>query len=200
MSLQSQIDQFLAGSPHAVVGASRERWKYGNKVLRVSADRAPCVRRESAGRCHRTAGSVSKPGRLTRTGLWHFHHYAPCRHGNHRGTSWPAGHKTCLDAARRRERRGSRDGSSIRDERDRRWTVPAGGLGLPRITCRRLPGSNDSRPFSVREHDGRRSDEGRCIGAPQANSLRKIAVDRIGGLRNGLRTMAACPAVLWNGR
>ncbi len=35
MSLQEQIDEFLAGSPHAVVGASRDRTKYGNKVLRA---------------------------------------------------------------------------------------------------------------------------------------------------------------------
>jgi predicted CoA-binding protein len=35
MTLDEQIEQFLAGSPHAVVGASRDRAKYGNKVLRV---------------------------------------------------------------------------------------------------------------------------------------------------------------------
>jgi len=35
MSDQGSIDDFLAGSPHAVVGASRERSKYGNKVLRA---------------------------------------------------------------------------------------------------------------------------------------------------------------------
>ncbi len=34
-TLQAQIDEFLAGSPHAVVGASNDRAKYGNKVLRV---------------------------------------------------------------------------------------------------------------------------------------------------------------------
>lgn len=32
---ESQITAFLAGSPHAVVGASRDRDKYGNKVLRA---------------------------------------------------------------------------------------------------------------------------------------------------------------------
>lgn len=35
MSEQDKIKAFLAGHPHAVVGASRERWKYGNKVLRA---------------------------------------------------------------------------------------------------------------------------------------------------------------------
>lgn len=30
-----KIEAFLAGSPHAVVGASDDRGKYGNKVLRV---------------------------------------------------------------------------------------------------------------------------------------------------------------------
>jgi len=35
MTLQDRIDAFLKGSPHAVVGASRDRGKYGNKVLRV---------------------------------------------------------------------------------------------------------------------------------------------------------------------
>lgn len=32
---QDQIEQFLAGTPHAVAGASRDRDKYGNKVLRA---------------------------------------------------------------------------------------------------------------------------------------------------------------------
>ena len=32
--LQSRIDAFLAGSPFAVVGASADRSKFGNKVLR----------------------------------------------------------------------------------------------------------------------------------------------------------------------
>lgn len=35
MTLQERIDAFLAGTPHAVVGASRDRAKYGNKVLRA---------------------------------------------------------------------------------------------------------------------------------------------------------------------
>ncbi|MDA0840428.1 MAG: CoA-binding protein [Planctomycetota bacterium] len=34
MTPQQQIDAFLNGHPHAVVGASRDRMKYGNKVLR----------------------------------------------------------------------------------------------------------------------------------------------------------------------
>lgn len=33
-TLQSRIDAFLAGTPFAVVGASHDRSKYGNKVLR----------------------------------------------------------------------------------------------------------------------------------------------------------------------
>ena len=35
MSIQEQIDEFLRGSPHAVVGASQDQSKYGNKVLRA---------------------------------------------------------------------------------------------------------------------------------------------------------------------
>ena len=35
MHLDAQIKLFLAGSPHAVVGASANRSKYGNKVLRA---------------------------------------------------------------------------------------------------------------------------------------------------------------------
>ncbi len=35
MTLQEKIDQFFDGEPHAVVGASRSRVKYGNKVLRA---------------------------------------------------------------------------------------------------------------------------------------------------------------------
>ena len=35
MELAEQIERFLNGSPHAVVGASRDRAKYGNKVLRA---------------------------------------------------------------------------------------------------------------------------------------------------------------------
>ena len=34
MDSQEQIAAFLDGAPHAVVGASRARAKYGNKVLR----------------------------------------------------------------------------------------------------------------------------------------------------------------------
>ena len=34
MDLQERINQFLDGGPHAVVGASRDRNKYGNRVLR----------------------------------------------------------------------------------------------------------------------------------------------------------------------
>lgn len=34
MNASTQIDEFLDGGPHAVVGASRDRNKYGNKVLR----------------------------------------------------------------------------------------------------------------------------------------------------------------------
>ncbi len=32
--VDAQIEAFLAGAPHAVVGASQDRSKYGNKVLR----------------------------------------------------------------------------------------------------------------------------------------------------------------------
>ena len=41
MNTAAQIEEFLDGSPHAVVGASRDRAKYGNKVLRsyLQADR-----------------------------------------------------------------------------------------------------------------------------------------------------------------
>jgi predicted CoA-binding protein len=35
MSERERIDAFLGGKPHAVVGASTNRDKYGNKVLRV---------------------------------------------------------------------------------------------------------------------------------------------------------------------
>jgi predicted CoA-binding protein len=35
MTLQEKIDAFLAGEPHAVVGASTDQNKYGNKVLRA---------------------------------------------------------------------------------------------------------------------------------------------------------------------
>ncbi|MEX2216287.1 MAG: CoA-binding protein [Phycisphaeraceae bacterium] len=35
MNLSDRIHAFLDGSPHAVVGASTNRAKYGNKVLRV---------------------------------------------------------------------------------------------------------------------------------------------------------------------
>ena len=38
-SVKQQIDAFLAGAPHAVVGASTDRAKYGNKVLRVYLQR-----------------------------------------------------------------------------------------------------------------------------------------------------------------
>ena len=39
MSLQKRINQFLDGDKFAVVGASRQRAKYGNKVLRSYAQK-----------------------------------------------------------------------------------------------------------------------------------------------------------------
>ena len=39
MSTPEQIEKFLQGSPHAVVGASQSRAKYGNKVLRAYQQR-----------------------------------------------------------------------------------------------------------------------------------------------------------------
>jgi predicted CoA-binding protein len=33
--MNEKIEEFLAGAPHAVVGASQDRAKYGNKVLRA---------------------------------------------------------------------------------------------------------------------------------------------------------------------
>ncbi len=38
-AMRAEIDAFLAGSPHAVVGASRDRHKFGNKVLRTYLQR-----------------------------------------------------------------------------------------------------------------------------------------------------------------
>ncbi len=35
MDWERRIERFLAGAPHAVVGASHDRRKYGNKVLRA---------------------------------------------------------------------------------------------------------------------------------------------------------------------
>lgn len=35
MVVEARIQDFLAGAPHAVVGASKSRDKYGNKVLRA---------------------------------------------------------------------------------------------------------------------------------------------------------------------
>ncbi|MHC4786946.1 MAG: CoA-binding protein [Planctomycetota bacterium] len=35
MTIAQKIDSFLAGAPHAVVGASTDRTKYGNRVLRA---------------------------------------------------------------------------------------------------------------------------------------------------------------------
>lgn len=39
MTVQERIRKFLDGGPHAVVGASRDRSKYGNKVLRAYLQR-----------------------------------------------------------------------------------------------------------------------------------------------------------------
>jgi uncharacterized protein len=39
MTVQQQIEAFLTGTPHAVVGASQDRGKYGNKVLRAYLQR-----------------------------------------------------------------------------------------------------------------------------------------------------------------
>ena len=41
--MSSAIEAFLSGSPHAVVGASKDRDKYGNKVLRNYVQRGRSV-------------------------------------------------------------------------------------------------------------------------------------------------------------
>lgn len=43
MSVQQHVKAYLAGTPHAVVGASRDRSKYGNKVLRAFLQRGRAV-------------------------------------------------------------------------------------------------------------------------------------------------------------
>ena len=43
MTVQQQIEAFLTGTPHAVVGASEDRGKYGNKVLRAYLQRQRAV-------------------------------------------------------------------------------------------------------------------------------------------------------------
>ena len=43
MTVQQQIEAFLMGTPHAVVGASQDREKYGNKVLRAYLQRQRAV-------------------------------------------------------------------------------------------------------------------------------------------------------------
>jgi predicted CoA-binding protein len=43
MDERARIDDFLAGGPYAVVGASRDRRKYGNKVLRAYLQRGLAV-------------------------------------------------------------------------------------------------------------------------------------------------------------
>lgn len=43
MTDQERVKAFLGGAPHAVVGASRDRLKYGNKVLRVFLQRGRVV-------------------------------------------------------------------------------------------------------------------------------------------------------------
>ena len=43
MTVQQQIEAFLGGAPHAVAGASQDRRKYGNKVLRAYLQRNRAV-------------------------------------------------------------------------------------------------------------------------------------------------------------
>jgi len=43
MTVQQQIQAFLEGTPHAVAGASQDRRKYGNKVLRAYLQRKRAV-------------------------------------------------------------------------------------------------------------------------------------------------------------
>ena len=43
MTVEQQMEAFLAGTPHAVVGASQDREKYGNKVLRAYLQRLRSV-------------------------------------------------------------------------------------------------------------------------------------------------------------
>jgi hypothetical protein len=79
MTLQEKIANFLAGAPHAVVGASRDRAKYGNKVLRVylQNDRPVYLKRgqiyfltQDAWSAELPADGGSAPALGVRTGLF----------------------------------------------------------------------------------------------------------------------------------
>ncbi len=68
MDTQARIDAFLAGSPFAVVGASADRSKYGNKILRCYAQNDRTAfgvnphEREIEGRpCFADVGSLPEP-------------------------------------------------------------------------------------------------------------------------------------------
>ena len=107
MTSQEKIEAFLASKRFAVVGASQDRTKYGNKVLRVymqnDLDVVPSIRRRPKSKAftaYRDLASV--PGDDRRR----VDHHAAGRHGARRRRRHRTRHQAHLDAARRRKPEG----------------------------------------------------------------------------------------------
>ena len=101
---QDRIQSFLAQGPYAVVGASRDRSKYGNKVLRAYQQRGLPVfpvnpERDRGGRADVLPGS----GVAARAGTRRFHRHAAGGDGaDHRagGRGWASSTSGCSPARR----------------------------------------------------------------------------------------------------
>jgi predicted CoA-binding protein len=139
MELEQQIAQFLAGSPHAVVGASTDRTKYGNKVLRAFMQR----------------DRVAFPVNPQATEIESLTAYSSLSdlpeevHGISIVTppsvteqvvelAAELGDTTRLDAAWCRERIGGRAGRTKWDAGDRKWALHLGRSKVPRVRRSRL--------------------------------------------------------------
>ena len=102
MTIPERIDEFLKGKVFGVIGASRDRAKYGNKILRcylqhgLTAYPINPKETEIEGRpCFPDLNSLPEPDSR------HFNNHTTACNRNYNPSSFRSGHSTCVDATRR---------------------------------------------------------------------------------------------------
>ena len=104
MTIQEKIEQFFASKPHAVVGASRDRAKYGNKVFRAYLQNDlevypvnPSAKDVEGVEAFPTLASLPQPR------VWGLRDYESGSDRTDRGGGCRVGNREHLDAAGRRK-------------------------------------------------------------------------------------------------
>ena len=198
-SHQDKIARFLAGAPHAVVGASRDRSKYGNRVLRVYLQNGrPVYPVNPGGATDRGFDVLYRPGIVADAGSRRVRDYAAAPGGGDRGASQRRRCAEYLVSARCRIRRGCRASGGAWDECDRRRAVHPRRAGLqgelirqvatcdeaPSRSSRTRPGQDRIFPLRSRRAMPRKKSRRICVRLGQGMTIYRCTEARPGGGQN----------------